>query len=111
MEQDAESIMLTQEDKIQIYQPWKNSIIIKLFGKKLAHPYLKQKLQDLWKPTEPLNLIDLGQDYYTTKFKRTENAQKVLHEGPWFVTGEFLSVKEWEPNFVPEKAKLIHTTI
>lgn len=37
--------------------------------------------------------------------------QKALHGRPWFVTGNFLSVRHWEPNFVPEEATQTHTTI
>lgn len=30
---------------------------------------------------------------------------KVLHYGPWFLFGHFLSVQLWEPNFVATEAK------
>ncbi|XP_016540710.1 uncharacterized protein LOC107841254 [Capsicum annuum] len=33
----------------------------------------------------------------------SENMLKVLHGGPWFVTGYFLSVRQWEPNFAPHE--------
>lgn len=46
-EADGGSIELMEEDKIRIYQPWKYPIILKLFRKKLAHPYLRSKLQEL----------------------------------------------------------------
>lgn len=96
-----EVILLTEEDKVRIYQPWQHSVIVKLFG----------KIQDLWKLFEPLTLIDLGKDYYTAKLEKLESAQRILHGGPWFVIGNFLSVKTWEPNFVPDKAKLTHMAI
>lgn len=40
-------INLTEEDKIRIYEPWKFSIIVKLFGKRMLHQYLKRKIQEL----------------------------------------------------------------
>lgn len=49
-----------------------------IIWEKPAHLYLKGKLQEPWKPIEPLTLIDLGNDYYPTKFELLENAQKVL---------------------------------
>lgn len=36
---------------------------------------------------------------------------KVLHGGPWFIMGHFLSVQNWEPNFVSANSKIQATTI
>lgn len=47
----------------------------------------------MWRFTEPLVPIDLGWDYYIAKFILEENRNMVLHEGPWFLTGNFLSVR------------------
>ncbi|KAG5571805.1 hypothetical protein H5410_061571 [Solanum commersonii] len=104
-------IILSIEGKERIYLPWKNSIIVKLFGRKISYNYLKTKLTELWRPIEPLILIDLGCDLFIAKFNKIENANKVLHEGPWFVVGNFLSVRRWEPTFVPQEATDSHTAI
>lgn len=87
----------------------RNSVILKLFGKRLAHNYLKNKLIDMLKPTEPLTPIDLGWDYCIAKFTLPGNKNIALHGGPWFVAGNFLSIKQWEANFVPELASQTHT--
>lgn len=78
---DEKVIILSEKDKQWIDQPWKHSVIVKLFGKKLAYKYLKNKLQDMWKPSEPLTLIDLGHDFYTTKFEKLE--KKCLKSPTW----------------------------
>ncbi|KAK4734727.1 hypothetical protein R3W88_008988 [Solanum pinnatisectum] len=49
--------------------------------------------------------------FYIAKFNKPENMQKTLHEGPWFVIGSFLSVRRWEPNFVPNETMEYHTAI
>ncbi|KAK6784382.1 hypothetical protein RDI58_017837 [Solanum bulbocastanum] len=49
-------IILSIEEKERIYLPWKNSIILKLFGRKISHNYLKTKLTELWRPIEPLKM-------------------------------------------------------
>ncbi|KAK4733746.1 hypothetical protein R3W88_008007 [Solanum pinnatisectum] len=77
----------------------------------MPYTYLKNKLVDLWKLNEPLTLVDLGSDYHITKFSQVQSMSRVLHEGPWFVTGHFLTVKRWEPNFVPHQDNMTHTTI
>ncbi|KAK4733789.1 hypothetical protein R3W88_008050 [Solanum pinnatisectum] len=86
-------------------------MIVKVFGKKITYTYLKNKLVDLWKPSEPLTLIDLGCEYFIAKFSNQASLHKALHEGPWFVAGNFLSVKKWEQNFVPDTSILTHTAI
>lgn len=110
-EENSNSITLSKADLESLYAPWKVSIIIKVFGKRLPCVYLKNKLMDLWRPTEPLNLIDLGNDYYVVKFNCLTNTNKVLHEGPWFIAGNFVSARKWESNFVPNSSIITHTTI
>nr|XP_016504800.1 PREDICTED: uncharacterized protein LOC107822750 [Nicotiana tabacum] len=99
------AITLTDQEKEALNYPWKFSLIIKLFGKRIVHYYLKAKIQELWKPTEQFPLIDLGYDYYIVKFTQEENMRKVLQNRPWFVNGHFLSIKHWEPNFVVADAQ------
>ncbi|KAK6775616.1 hypothetical protein RDI58_026617 [Solanum bulbocastanum] len=105
MEEESEvnndTITLTKDKKRRLYQPRCLFVIIKVFGKRLMHAYLKSKLANTWKLTEPLTLIYLGWDYHIVKLSQVQSMHKILHEGPWFVTGNFLSVKKWEPNFVP----------
>lgn len=48
-------------------------MIIKLYGQKIGHQLLRQKIYVLWKPTENLHLIDLGSDFYLLKFQKEEN--------------------------------------
>lgn len=86
-------IHLTKEDKRRLYLPWSASLVVKFFGKRLLYAYLRNKLQDLWNPSEPLTLIDLGNDYHIVKFRAEENKNKILHEGPWFVAGNFVLVR------------------
>ncbi|KAG5619878.1 hypothetical protein H5410_005096 [Solanum commersonii] len=59
--------------------------------KKLSYSYLKSKLVNLWNLIKPLSLVDLGWDFFIAKFNKQESMNKALHEGPWFVTGSFLS--------------------
>lgn len=40
-----EGILLTFEEKLRLYSPWKFSVIIKLVGNKLNHEYLQKSSQ------------------------------------------------------------------
>lgn len=54
---DNATIDRSDEDKDRIYQPWQFSVIVKLFNRRLAHNYLRTKLQDTWKPTESKDFL------------------------------------------------------
>ncbi|XP_075096552.1 uncharacterized protein LOC142174621 [Nicotiana tabacum] len=104
-------ISLTEEEKQRIYEPWKNFIIVKLVGKRMLHHYLKKEIQELWRPTEDFQLIDLGENYYIIKFKRKENMDKGIQQGPWFINKHFLSITRWKPNFVATKEKVTNSAV
>lgn len=53
----------------------------------------------LWKPSGRLNCIALGHDFFLIRFSLKEDYSRVLQEGPWFVGGHYLSMRNWEPNF------------
>ncbi|XP_019266876.1 PREDICTED: uncharacterized protein LOC109244270 [Nicotiana attenuata] len=61
--------------------------------------------------SEQLILIDLGWDFYIVKFSLEESMVKALHIGSWFISGNFLFVRKWEPKFVPQEATLTSTAI
>ncbi|XP_019259540.1 PREDICTED: uncharacterized protein LOC109237665 [Nicotiana attenuata] len=104
-------IILSYEDKNRLYEPWCYSIIIKLFGRRMPHYLLRSKLIELWNPFERLILIDLGWDFFIAKFGKEENLAKAIQQGPWFISGSFLSVRRWEPKFFPHEATLSLTAI
>ncbi|KAG5568819.1 hypothetical protein H5410_064165 [Solanum commersonii] len=108
---DDDFICLTDEEKKRIYQPWTYSIIIKIFGKRISHQYLKRKLANLWRVSEDIVLVDLGHDYYIVKFYKKESLQRTQQHGPWFINRYFLSVKRWHPNFVASEAMETYSAI
>nr|XP_009771927.1 PREDICTED: uncharacterized protein LOC104222393 [Nicotiana sylvestris] len=104
-------ILITSSDKERIYKNWTNALIIKMLGKRVGYQFLQKKLRAIWKPTETLSLVDLGCDYYLIKFAKEENYNKTLHEGPWFIGNQSLTVRKWEPRFVASKAALTYSAI
>ncbi|PHU24593.1 hypothetical protein BC332_09700 [Capsicum chinense] len=104
-------ISLSKEETDRLCSPWKHSLIIKLLGKKVTYQYLRDKLISLWQLDESFPLIDLGLDFYTVKLTHVESVSKILQNGPWFINGHYLSIKRWEPNFVPEKEKVTYSAV
>lgn len=94
-----------------MYHSWRFSLIFKVFGCKATYHYLRSKLVDPLKPFEHIILIGLRWNFFIVKFGLEENMVKVLHQGPWFIADNFLSVRRWEPKFIPEEATLSFTTI
>ncbi|XP_047254092.1 uncharacterized protein LOC124888027 [Capsicum annuum] len=77
-----------------------------MFGGTVTHEFLKSKLEALWKLPKLLCLIDLWYEFFTAKFKHRESHDIVLQKRPWFVEGSFISIRRWEPNFVPSISKI-----
>ncbi|KAK4716481.1 hypothetical protein R3W88_014819 [Solanum pinnatisectum] len=90
-------IPITANDKQRLYSPWKYSLIIKLVG---------NCLQALWQLTEKINLIDLTEDLYLIKLSKPENCETILHQGPWFLGSQFISIRKWEPKFNPSMTQI-----
>lgn len=67
----------------------------------IGYKFLLKKLQELWQPKEEINLIDLGYDFYLIKFIHMENYSHALHGGPWFISGHYLAIRQWQPCFKP----------
>ncbi|XP_019234545.1 PREDICTED: uncharacterized protein LOC109215004 [Nicotiana attenuata] len=104
-------ILLSVEEKHRLYQPWQHAVIIMVYGRKVEHQLLRQKVYALWKPTENLPLIDLGSDFFLLKFQKEENKIHALQGGPWFVLNHFLSIRQWEPKFKASETKLTTSAV
>ena len=99
-------VKLSSDKKAKIRAAWNNGLIVKVFGKTVGYHYLVSKLIGMWKPTGKMDCIALGQDFFLIRFTLNEDHSKVLRTGPWFVGGHYLSIRRWEPNFIPLEANL-----
>ncbi|KAM3205223.1 hypothetical protein P3L10_028633 [Capsicum annuum] len=108
---DDSMVKLLVDDMHLLNAPWKYFVIVKTFGSKFTHQYLNTKLDALWRLAEPLCSIDLGPDFYTVKLQDPESQVKVWQGGPWFIAGSFVSIRKWDPNFVPSNSMIDYTAI
>lgn len=60
----------------------------------------------MWKPSGRMDCIDLGKDFYLTRFEDKEDYDKVHKGGPWFIGESFLIIRAWEPNYRPSSTNL-----
>ena len=61
--------------------------------------YLYPKLWSMWNPVGKMECVDLESDYYLVKFAIEEDVDRVLKGGPWFIGQQFLTIRQWEPDF------------
>jgi len=76
------TIHLTKERKHYFRQPWKNALIIKMFQKGVGFLRLQRSLTAKWKLKGDFSLIDIGCDYYVTRFTNLDDNRHVLTRGP-----------------------------
>lgn len=103
--EDGPRVLFTRKEKLQIRAPWRESLIVKLYGRALEYRLFRAKLNDLWNPKGNMKCVDVGHGFYIVSFECREDRSKVIREGPWFVNGRFLTIRMWEPNFQPSQAK------
>lgn len=103
MENDKECplIRLTKEEKARLRRPWRQSLIIKVMGKKVGYTYLLRRLNTIWNPKSRMELITLDNDYFLVKFGSITDYEFAKYGGPWMIMEHYLIVKEWRPNFDP----------
>lgn len=51
---------------------------------------------------EVISIVDLGNDNYLIAFSHKKDKSATLSDGPWFIYNQYLTVKYWSLNFLPE---------
>uniref|UniRef100_A0A7N2LKB1 CCHC-type domain-containing protein n=1 Tax=Quercus lobata TaxID=97700 RepID=A0A7N2LKB1_QUELO len=96
--------LISKEEKLHIQSQWSKALIVKTFGRTVGYQFLSQRVRELWKPSNRLDLVDLGHDYFLARFESNDDLDKILKNGPWFIGQHFLAIKSWEPEFQATEA-------
>ncbi|KAJ8436524.1 hypothetical protein Cgig2_026639 [Carnegiea gigantea] len=94
---------VSEDDERILREPWRNALIIHMFDKGIRYLRLKRNLKAKWALKGDFSLIDIGCDYYVTRFSNLEDYDHVMMNGPWMIGDNYLVIREWVPNFVPEE--------
>ena len=97
---------LSKETKSRIRAPWSKALIVKVYGRSIGFNYLTFKINVLWKPMAKIDCVNLGNDFFLIRFSNSDDYDKVLCGGPWFIGEHFLAIKPWEPYFKAFEARL-----
>lgn len=65
---DYPIIKLSKKEKVRLRKPWKQSLIIKVMGRKVGYAYLLRRLNIIWHPKSRMELITLENDYFLVKY-------------------------------------------
>ncbi|XP_031131731.1 uncharacterized protein LOC116033116 [Ipomoea triloba] len=95
------TIRLSAKEKNRICEPWRQTLIIKVMGRRVGYAYLLRRLNTMWRPKGRMELIALDNDYFLVKFGMQDDLEFAKYEGPWMILDHYLIVKEWVPNFDP----------
>ncbi|XVF12133.1 hypothetical protein REPUB_Repub08aG0088200 [Reevesia pubescens] len=82
-----------------------------VYGRPVGYRFLACKLGQLWSRIGKLSIVDLGHDFYLIKFQSGEDYNYVIKEGPWFIAGQFLTLRKWEPNFRASEASFTSVAV
>ncbi|KAL4369386.1 hypothetical protein GQ457_05G024870 [Hibiscus cannabinus] len=75
------------------------TIVIKILGRRIGYTTLRNKLYEIWKPSQAFKLMDIENDYFLVMFRSRTNYLHVLATGPWLIFGYYISVEPWTEDF------------
>ncbi|KAI9126968.1 hypothetical protein K1719_001527 [Acacia pycnantha] len=106
MEGRPGALKFTAEEYTAWCLPWMNSLIIKVLGANFPTYLIRDRINRMWRPKDPLKLIPLNNGYFIVSFSNREDKEYAFQEGPWMIDDHYLIVQRWRPNFNPWKADL-----
>ncbi|MBA0711280.1 hypothetical protein Golax_010478, partial [Gossypium laxum] len=90
-------------DRIQRIQfkEMETTVILKLLGRNIGYGALSlnNRINNLWKPFKPFQLMDIENGYFLAKFQCVDDYEKVLSQGPWLIYRQYLTVQPWTKDF------------
>ncbi|PPR93435.1 hypothetical protein GOBAR_AA27226 [Gossypium barbadense] len=77
------------------------TVVLKLFGRNIRYSALNNRISSVWYPSKPFHLMDIENGYFLAKFQSIDDFVKVLPQGPWMISGQYLTVQRWIKEFNP----------
>ncbi|XP_023876730.1 uncharacterized protein LOC111989173 [Quercus suber] len=100
------AVKFSKEFKQRMCSPWYKALIVKVYGRSVGFNFLQNRLLSMWRPAGRLDCVDLSHGFFLTRFSLREAYEATLKRGPWFIGEHFLSIRPWEPDFLPTTANV-----
>ncbi|KAH1082384.1 hypothetical protein J1N35_022145 [Gossypium stocksii] len=84
-----------------LFKEMELTVIVKLLGQNIGYTVLHNRIIFLWKPLNPIKIMDIANGYFLVKFQDHNDYNRVLSQGPWTVYGQYLTVQPWTKHFSP----------
>ena len=105
------AVKFSKDQKRRFRSPWSKALIVKVFGRSVGFSFLHSRLMSLWKPVGKIDCVGLGNEFVSVRFALKEDCEAVLRNGPWFIGGNFLSIRPWVPDFNPSEASIASVAV
>ncbi|CAN1172326.1 hypothetical protein LINPERPRIM_LOCUS30815, partial [Linum perenne] len=90
---------LSKDLKEKLCKSWANTLVVLLLGRNIGYAYLYHIVRSMWKPTNPMHIIDLDKGCFMVKFADEQDYFKALMGGPWMILDDYLVVHQWSHDF------------
>ncbi|KAH1090889.1 hypothetical protein J1N35_018146 [Gossypium stocksii] len=99
---------ITFSDRIHqiLLQGLDNTVVLKLLGRNIGFSVLQNKIYNMWRPLEPIHMMDIENNYFLVKFQNKRDCEKALAEGLWIIFGQYLTIQSWTMAFDTSQAYL-----
>ncbi|QHN98184.1 RNA-directed DNA polymerase [Arachis hypogaea] len=96
-------VIFSEEGLAALSVPYKEAIVVKVLGKHMSYTAMVHKMGMVWRLKGGFQVLDVGNGYFLVKFDAFEDQERVLLGGPWMISGFYLAVKPWSPEFYSEE--------
>lgn len=97
-------VICTDEELEDWAKPWRNTLIVKVMGKRVNFKMLEYKLRKEWVHHGTMSITDMAGDFYMVRLSDIEDYKHAIFEGPWKIADHYLIVQRWRPLFSPNEA-------
>lgn len=74
----------------KIRSPWKLTIMGKCLGLTIKPSFMETRVRAMWRVKGALEVIDIGKNVYLFRFTQSDDYEKALLGGPWFILDHYL---------------------
>lgn len=82
------------------------NLIIKMLDGKFGYVSLMKRLKKKWEFIDGFTLTNIGHEYFILRFSCLGDYKYVLPQGPWMLDDNYLTIRKWVPNFIPDDTPL-----
>lgn len=84
------SVQFNKVTLAKLRSPWKLTIMGKCLGISIKPSLMETRVRAMWRVKGVLEVIDIGKIVYLFRFSQSDDYERVLLGGPWFILDHYL---------------------